>query len=30
LEHGFLDFIVPRNTMKSKLTKLLKLVLHKK
>lgn len=29
LEHGFLDFIVPRNKMKSKLTKLLKLVLHK-
>lgn len=30
LEHGFLDFIVPRTDMKSKLTKLLKLVLHKK
>jgi len=30
LDHGFLDFIVPRNAMKSKLTKLLKLVLHKK
>lgn len=30
LEHGFLDFIIPRNKMKSKLTKLLKLVLHKK
>lgn len=30
LEHGFLDFIVPRNTMKAKLTRLLKLVLHKK
>lgn len=30
LEHGFLDFITPRNKMKSKLTKLLKLVLHKK
>ncbi|MBD3615234.1 MAG: acetyl-CoA carboxylase carboxyltransferase subunit beta [Gracilimonas sp.] len=30
LEHGFLDFIVPRNEMKAKLTKLLKLVLHKK
>lgn len=30
LEHGFLDFIVPRTEMKSKLTKLLKLVLHKK
>ncbi|MAO63590.1 MAG: acetyl-CoA carboxylase carboxyl transferase subunit beta [Balneola sp.] len=29
LEHGFLDFIVPRTMMKSKLTKLLKLVLHK-
>lgn len=29
LEHGFLDFIVPRTKMKSKLTKLLKLVLHK-
>ncbi len=30
LEHGFLDFIVPRTQMKSKLTKLLKLVLNKK
>lgn len=30
LEHGFLDFIVPRNAMKSKLTRLLKLILHKK
>tara|TARA_R110002126_G_scaffold120282_2_gene261465 strand:- start:4776 stop:5621 length:846 start_codon:yes stop_codon:yes gene_type:complete len=30
LEHGFLDFIVSRNKMKAKLTKLLKLVLHKK
>ncbi len=30
LEHGFLDFIVSRNQMKSKFTKLLKLVLHKK
>jgi acetyl-CoA carboxylase carboxyl transferase subunit beta len=30
LEHGFLDFIVSRNKMKSKLTKLLKLILHKK
>lgn len=30
LDHGFLDFIVPRNAMKSKLTRLLKLVLHKK
>ncbi|MDX1587272.1 MAG: acetyl-CoA carboxylase carboxyl transferase subunit beta, partial [Balneolaceae bacterium] len=29
LDHGFLDFITPRNQMKSKLTKLLKLVLHK-
>lgn len=29
LEHGFLDFIVPRTKMKAKLTKLLKLVLHK-
>lgn len=29
LEHGFLDFIVPRTKMKTKLTKLLKLVLHK-
>lgn len=29
LEHGFLDFIVPRSKMKSKLTRLIKLVLHK-
>lgn len=29
LEHGFLDFIVPRTKMKSKLTRLLKIVLHK-
>lgn len=29
LEHGFLDFIIPRTQMKKKLTKLLKLVLHK-
>jgi acetyl-CoA carboxylase carboxyl transferase subunit beta len=29
LEHGFLDFIVPRNKMKSKLTKLLKIIQHK-
>lgn len=29
LEHGFLDFITPRTQMKSKLTKLLKVVLHK-
>ncbi len=29
LEHGFLDFIVPRTEMKEKLTQLLKLVLHK-
>lgn len=29
LEHGFLDFIVPRTKMKAKLTKLLKIVLHK-
>lgn len=29
LEHGFLDFIVKRNQMKSKLTKLLKVTLHK-
>ncbi|MEX0844421.1 MAG: acetyl-CoA carboxylase, carboxyltransferase subunit beta [Balneolaceae bacterium] len=29
LEHGFLDFIVPRTEMKEKLTKLLNLVLHK-
>lgn len=30
LEHGFLDFIVSRNKMKSKLTRLLKIILHKK
>lgn len=30
LEHGFLDFIIPRTKMKSKLTQLLKLILHKK
>ena len=30
LEHGFLDFIVPRTEMKEKLTQLLKLVLNKK
>ncbi|MEX2479105.1 MAG: acetyl-CoA carboxylase, carboxyltransferase subunit beta [Gracilimonas sp.] len=29
LEHGFLDFIVPRTNMKAKLTKLLKVILHK-
>ncbi|MFP8488940.1 acetyl-CoA carboxylase, carboxyltransferase subunit beta [Gracilimonas sp. Q87] len=29
LEHGFLDFIVPRTKMKAKLTKLLKVVLQK-
>lgn len=29
LEHGFLDFILPRNNMKNKLTTLIKLVLHK-
>ena len=29
LEHGFLDFIVPRTKMKSKLTKLLKIILNK-
>jgi acetyl-CoA carboxylase carboxyl transferase subunit beta len=29
LEHGFLDFIVPRTQMKSKLAKLLKILLHK-
>jgi len=28
LEHGFLDFIVPRNQMKTKLTKLLKIIQH--
>lgn len=29
LEHGFLDFIVPRTKMKSKLSRLLKLILQK-
>ncbi len=29
LEHGFLDFIAPRNQIKSKLTKLIKILLHK-
>ncbi|MCW9707718.1 acetyl-CoA carboxylase, carboxyltransferase subunit beta [Fodinibius salsisoli] len=29
LEHGFLDFITPRNELKSELTKLLKILLHK-
>lgn len=29
LEHGFLDFITPRTQIKSRLTKLLKVVLHK-
>jgi acetyl-CoA carboxylase carboxyl transferase subunit beta len=29
LEHGFLDFIVPRSKMKSKLTRVLKIFLHK-
>ncbi|MFA5669342.1 MAG: acetyl-CoA carboxylase, carboxyltransferase subunit beta [Balneolaceae bacterium] len=29
LEHGFLDFIVPRTKMKSKLTRLLKIILNK-
>jgi acetyl-CoA carboxylase carboxyl transferase subunit beta len=29
LEHGFLDFIVPRPQMKAKLSKLLKILLHK-
>ncbi|SMO76894.1 acetyl-CoA carboxylase, carboxyltransferase subunit beta [Fodinibius sediminis] len=29
LEHGFLDFITPRNQMKPELTKLLKILLHK-
>lgn len=29
LEHGFLDFIIPRTDMKAKLTRLLKMVLHK-
>lgn len=29
LEHGFLDFITPRNEMKSKITNLLKILLHK-
>jgi len=30
LDHGFLDFIVPRQKMKKKLAKLLRIVLHKK
>tara|TARA_R110000868_G_scaffold410693_5_gene699861 strand:+ start:40142 stop:40987 length:846 start_codon:yes stop_codon:yes gene_type:complete len=30
LEHGFLDFIVPRTEMKEKLSQLLKIILHKK
>lgn len=29
LEHGFLDFITPRNQIKGKLTKLIKILLHK-
>jgi len=29
LEHGFLDFIVPRNQLKTKLTNLLKIIQHK-
>lgn len=29
LEHGFLDFITPRNELKGKLTNLLKILLHK-
>jgi acetyl-CoA carboxylase carboxyl transferase subunit beta len=29
LEHGFLDFITPRNQIKDKLTKLIKILLHK-
>jgi len=29
LEHGFLDFIIPRTKMKAKITRLLKIVLHK-
>lgn len=29
LEHGFLDFIVPRTQMKNRLAKLLKILLHK-
>lgn len=29
LEHGFLDFITPRTQMKSKMSKLLKILLHK-
>lgn len=29
LEHGFLDFITPRTQIKSKLTKLIKILLHK-
>ena len=29
LEHGFLDFIIPRTQMKSRLTKLLAILQHK-
>ncbi|TVQ73240.1 MAG: acetyl-CoA carboxylase carboxyl transferase subunit beta, partial [Balneolaceae bacterium] len=29
LEHGFLDFIVSRNKMKNRLSRLLKILLHK-
>ncbi len=29
LDHGFLDFITPRNQMKDEMTKLLKILLHK-
>ncbi len=29
LEHGFLDFIIPRTQMKSKIAKLIKVLLHK-
>lgn len=29
LEHGFLDFIVPRNKMKNRLARLLKILAHK-
>jgi len=29
LEHGFLDFIVPRTKLKGRLTRLLKLLQHK-
>jgi len=29
LEHGFLDFIVPRTQMRSKLSRLLRIVTHK-